>query len=467
MVSQASLSGVQCGDVTTSSMTPGVSERRLVLNLIAGGLGTGMLSLPWSMAGASVVPGVAMTIAIVGVNAWTISIIVAAAERHQVFDLGSLMGKLDGQIFPGSLGRRLPSLGNFMQCFTNFMVWVVLMGSLISYLIVMHDNTEQFLAGTFLDHGRVPLVTCAALIVLPLCFLDQSYLAFTSAIALLVNVYVIIVLIIIFLSRSANNKLPDNACYVGFGIGSPAMLAALSQCVIIQMCVLPMYEELEDRSPAKFNRALWLAFAVLMVIYSAFATLGYLVFGQFVHSDVLQDMNIPRTPYGDLAQLGMVLVVAAIYPIMVIPMVAPIKNMNLAAVQARDVPLRGADAEAPAIRGDGAAFAAIARRRWSLSAAAIVVIVAISYLGALALHTLGFVNVVDGALSVGAFTALAPSLVGLRLLEPASSTRRATFLVLVLVGIAVALLGIYLPSNYNDALVCHLPEQLPHGTTVV
>ncbi|CAE8657692.1 unnamed protein product, partial [Polarella glacialis] len=34
--------------------TPLVSSRQMILNLVTGGLGTGMLSLPWAMAGASI-----------------------------------------------------------------------------------------------------------------------------------------------------------------------------------------------------------------------------------------------------------------------------------------------------------------------------------------------------------------------------------------------------------------------------
>merc|ERR1719223_1431087 len=65
----------------------------LVVNLITCGLGTGVFTLPWSTAGSSVVPAVAIIGFVLGLNAWTISIIVEAGERHQTFNLGSLMGR--------------------------------------------------------------------------------------------------------------------------------------------------------------------------------------------------------------------------------------------------------------------------------------------------------------------------------------------------------------------------------------
>merc|ERR1740121_2382761 len=101
------------------------------------------------------------------------------------------------------------------------------------------------------------------------------------------------------------------------------MLATLAQCMIIQMCVLPMYQELEDRSPERFRRALSIAFAALAFIFGLFACLGYAIFGPDVKPNVL--LNLPSSPLADAAQLGVIAVVAAIYPIMLIPMVAPLR----------------------------------------------------------------------------------------------------------------------------------------------
>ena len=46
--------------------------------------------------GSSVVPAVAIIGFVLGLNAWTISIIVEAGERHQTFNLGPLMGRIPG-----------------------------------------------------------------------------------------------------------------------------------------------------------------------------------------------------------------------------------------------------------------------------------------------------------------------------------------------------------------------------------
>eukprot|EP00929_Paragymnodinium_shiwhaense_P013720 TRINITY_DN121568_c0_g1_i1.p1 TRINITY_DN121568_c0_g1~~TRINITY_DN121568_c0_g1_i1.p1 ORF type:complete len:474 (+),score=88.93 TRINITY_DN121568_c0_g1_i1:74-1495(+) len=421
-------------DATPASATAGVTQRQLAINLITGGLGTGMLSLPWSMAGAGIIPGVLMTFAVVGLNAWTITILVEAAEAYQVFDLGGVLSMLPGTV----LGVRL---GRFMQSFTNAMVWVVLMGSLISYLIVMHDSAVPFLERSDALKGfsnRLTVVSVSALIVLPLCFLDQAWLSFTSTLGIAVNVYLIILLFVLFGNHASDSSLSSDACILGIGTGSLAMLSTLSQCVIIQMCVLPMYEELQDRTPAKFRRSLLIAFASLAVLFSVFATLGYLLY--YHTGDVALNgnllKNLPQESWWtNITQIGFIAVVAVVYPIMVIPMMAPIKNMDLS---------RFVSARATA--------ATISQRRTLLVTSVTVFLVFLSWLGAYLVDDLGIVNVVDGALCVTSFTALAPGLVGLYLVERRSKGWRLMMYVLICLGVIFGIMGMVFNDNYADQL---------------
>merc|ERR1719156_500262 len=97
------------------------------MNLVTGGLGAGILSLPWSTAGASVVPAVAVIAATLLVNAWTISVLVRAAERHQTFDLGGLLALLPNGIGP------------YAQAFTNLGIWFSMYLCLIGYMVIVAD----------------------------------------------------------------------------------------------------------------------------------------------------------------------------------------------------------------------------------------------------------------------------------------------------------------------------------------
>lgn len=127
---------------------------QLMLNIVVCGLGTGLFTLPWSVAGASCFLGVAIVAFVLALNAWTIFLLVEAAEAYQAFDIGSLLSHL-----PGQLGHTLPRV-------VNFTIWVGGFFCLVSYVIVIADC-----AAPFAQLGPWRLKTLASLLVLPLCFL--------------------------------------------------------------------------------------------------------------------------------------------------------------------------------------------------------------------------------------------------------------------------------------------------------
>merc|ERR1719408_1156803 len=104
----------------------------------------------------------------------------------------------------------------------------------------------------------------------------------------------------------------------------------MMQAVTIQMCVLPMYYELEDRSPEKFTRCVNIAFFSLFLIFAGFSVLAEMNFGTSSESNIL--LNIPvnyqsaKGLCGMIAQLGMIVSISAVYPIMFAPMIAPVRN---------------------------------------------------------------------------------------------------------------------------------------------
>merc|ERR1719331_1741045 len=100
------------------------TSSELVVNLITCGLGTGVFTLPWSTAGASILPALVIVALVLALNAWTISILVEAAERHQTFGLGSLLARLPGR------------LGQIGQYLCNAVLWLSMFLCLVGYIIV-------------------------------------------------------------------------------------------------------------------------------------------------------------------------------------------------------------------------------------------------------------------------------------------------------------------------------------------
>lgn len=390
-----------------AAAAPKATARQITLNLITGGFGIGIFSLPWSLAGASLIPGVLIIVLVVGLNAWTVGILIEGAERHQAFDLGALLSHL-----PGGIGR--PA-----HICTNVAVWVVLFITQLGYVNIMAD---AFLSVVPSASRSVACVVVSAL-VLPVCFLDQRYLNFTSTLAVLVNAYIFAVMLF-------EPKNPEGVCLLGAGEGTLAIVSVMAQAIVIQMCVLPMYQEMEDRTPAKFKRAVAVSFSSLACIFIAFAVVGYLTFGHRVGGNILDmfDHNV----YGNAARVSAGVCIAGVYPIFEQAMVAPVRNAQT-------------------------------RYRKPLYVIATVATVALSMLGALCFQSVGFINVVDGAICAMIFVALCPGVVGLFLLGRRSLRWRIAVSTYIVVGVAAGVLGLVFTdssSKYEETIDRHCALEL-------
>lgn len=408
----------------SSSTALGQSKQKatslqITFNLITCGLGTGVFTLPWSTAGASIVPAIIIVALVLALNAWTISILVEAAERHQTFDLGSLLARLPGR------------LGQFAQCICNIVLWFTMFLSLVGYIIVMVDCLqtsvpENTVGGTTRQSLRPMLVSFSAASVLPLCFLDQRRLAFTSLLAMAANAGIFAFMMGTFAVEEMDGSRPS-VCFFGLGPGSVAMVSATMQLVVIQMCVLPMYGELEDRSPAKFSRIVHVGFAVLFLLCVGFAVAGYATFGPSVSSNFLR--NFPGTHWGHVSRIAAYAAVSGVFPIILNSMVAPLSSSEAVT-----------------------SFRASSPK--TVTGIATCLIVLSAMVATNFVQDLGILNVINGSICLGAFVAVVPSLVGLYLLGPASSNSywRAAMYTLLVLGLVMSVAGVMMSDNFAPAL---------------
>jgi len=269
-------------------------------------------------------------------------------------------------------------------------------------------------------------------------------LSSTSLVATLANVNLFALLSTLFVRHGSEDTLPSESCILGLAKGSVTMVSAMMQCIIIQMCVLPMYQVLENRSPQNFRRILSVAFTVLVGLFSGFSVLAYLIFGPTVESNVL--LNLPRDMWSDVSQASVVFVVLAVYPLMLLPMLAPIRSLDITWFLSRKE-----NAEKLTSDDERLLNVAIIRRRRAVNFVTVAV-VAISCVGACYTESLGFINVVDGSLCVGVFTSLVPGLVGSFLLERHSKVWKTSMVALMCIGIVASIVGLAFTDNFQHAL---------------
>mmetsp|Transcript_7179 Transcript_7179/g.11681 ORF Transcript_7179/g.11681 Transcript_7179/m.11681 type:complete len:412 (-) Transcript_7179:42-1277(-) len=405
---QSAASLVPANDVPTKA-----SLLSLTLNLITGALGSGILSVPWGMAGASMIGSILIVAVVLALNAWTNMILVNAGDKYKKFNLGSLLGDIPGP------------LGTATRATCEVMIYVSIFGCLVGYMIIVADSLTPLLhkPSFWPFDGRSFWITLGSLIVLPLCLLPQKYLSISSSLCIAVNIYIVCLLIYLLGQQGPTSRV----CAFGVTSGFVTMVSATMQCCIISMCILPMYEELERRTPKRFRLAIVTGFSFVFVIFAGFASLGYFLYGAHVESNILK--NLPQSPGGDVARGGMVLVVAGVYPIMIQSMIAPVREF---------------------VKASGRSKA------WVQVATATIVFCAMGV--SFGVTDLGIMNTINGAVCVFFFVGLAPGMAGIFLLYRGDSLRRNTMIVLIVLCFAASVAGFFfLDNDYAKLLIsCNL-----------
>jgi amino acid permease len=183
---------------------PKASFAATTINIITGGLGAGILSLPWAVAGASIVNAMILNAFVLGLNSWTIMLLIKAGDKYQKFDLGSLL-----EMLPGAMGRNAKT-----AC--NFAIWISMFLCLVSYMIVVEDSMISILPPGTLSRTAVGAIFSAILI--PMCFLPMRLLSMSSSVAVTINVFLFCLLIYLF--GEQDWKPAPDACFLGFTSGS-------------------------------------------------------------------------------------------------------------------------------------------------------------------------------------------------------------------------------------------------------
>jgi len=401
--------------------------------------------MPWGVAGASVLNSVILLAIVLALNYWTIVILVYACERWQVFDLGGLLNKL-----PGRLGPCLQGLVNVIVLFSQLLV-------LMGYTVVVRDSSYDMLPEQSFLRQKWLLTCLTGFIMIPLSFLDQAYLSFTSTLAILANTYLIVLLLAYMVvpgmqpDVGGDDAVPEPRCLFGFGANSLSgivcMFSLLMYTIIIQMAIPPMYKELAGRSPRKFERCLFVAFMCLFVIFSIVMACGYFTWGSAVDSNILN--SLPKDMWGNAARFGMVLCLVGCYPLNVKPMVAPFAHE-----EARDERAEFIESmTAPLLQKSGASSTGATRSRACGTRLPTCLIVASCTFLSLWATNLGALNAMNGAIQVIGYGGFIPGAAGLYLLGSVTSKEKAALWLLMGFATMMAAVGSIATDNNAEGMI--------------
>jgi amino acid permease len=264
--------------------------------------------------------------------------------------------------------------------------------------------------------------------VFPLLFLDQAALAFTSALSVLANWYIIVLLVALFTEAELSR-----VCVIGAGIGNVTLFSVVVMAMSSQAAVLPMYAEMGERSPQRFAVLQVLAGITGWALVVLVAVAGDLRYGLNVSSNVL--MDFPQTPLSTFAQCSVLVVVSSTYPMVFYPVTAPLRQR----MRKKDSLLR------PVHRPRVDAFFAVC-----------VLFVVLAGCSAASGVDLGTVNDYNGIIWTGWFTMLVPAAVYWSLLRREKDAKRDGFCFIhLLFGGATTIGCIVWKGNYLESLNDH------------
>ncbi|XP_026888806.1 sodium-coupled neutral amino acid transporter 2 [Electrophorus electricus] len=272
-----------------------------VFNLGNAIMGSGILGLSYAMANTGIVLFVILLVAVSIFSLYSVHLLLKTANEG-----GSLVYEQLGYKAFGMPGKLAASCSITMQN----------IGAMSSYLYIVKYELpiviQAFLGksdGEWYTNGDYLVLIVSVIIILPLSLLKNlGYLGYTSGFSLLCMVFFLIVVIYKkfhipcplpddFINVTVNGVLVhlnttdrEGTCtpkYFVFNSQTVYAVPILTFAFVCHPAILPMYEELKDRSRKKMQGVANVSFLAMFVMYLLAALFGYLTFSDAVEPELL------------------------------------------------------------------------------------------------------------------------------------------------------------------------------------
>uniref|UniRef100_A0A8K9VGL5 Sodium-coupled neutral amino acid symporter 2 n=1 Tax=Oncorhynchus mykiss TaxID=8022 RepID=A0A8K9VGL5_ONCMY len=262
-----------------------------VFNLGNAIMGSGILGLSYAMANTGIALFVILLVAVSIFSLYSVHLLLKTANEG-----GSLVYEQLGYKAFGMPGKLAASISITMQN----------IGAMSSYLYIVKYELPIVIQAFM---GYISYLTFPQYmkysIVFSLCYLTSGYLGYTSGFSLLCMVFFLIVVIykkfqipcpfipnmdVILnetVSKILNNTDVCTPKYFVFNSQTVYAVPILTFAFVCHPAVLPMYEELKDRSRRKMQGVANVSFLAMFIMYLLAALFGYLTFNVNVEPELL------------------------------------------------------------------------------------------------------------------------------------------------------------------------------------
>ncbi|XP_007238009.2 sodium-coupled neutral amino acid transporter 2 isoform X2 [Astyanax mexicanus] len=267
-----------------------------VFNLGNAIMGSGILGLSYAMANTGIALFVILLVAVSIFSLYSVHLLLKTANEG-----GSLVYEQLGYKAFGMPGKLAASCSITMQN----------IGAMSSYLYIVKyelpivikafvENSD----GMWYTNGDYLVMLVSLIIILPLSLLKNlGYLGYTSGFSLLCMVFFVIVVIYKtfqipcplpndIINMTLNHTVAHNSSvctpkYFVFNSQTVYAVPILTFAFVCHPAILPMYEELKDRSRKKMQGVANVSFLAMFIMYLLAALFGYLTFNDAVESELL------------------------------------------------------------------------------------------------------------------------------------------------------------------------------------
>ncbi|XP_013873877.1 sodium-coupled neutral amino acid symporter 2 [Austrofundulus limnaeus] len=277
-----------------------------VFNLGNAIMGSGILGLSWAMANTGIALFVILLVAVAIFSLYSVHLLLKTANEGGARVYEELGAKAFGM--PGKLAASCSITMQNIGAMSSYLYIIKYELPIVIQAFTGANNNEWYINGDYL----VLLVSLC--IILPLSLLrNLGYLGYTSGLSLLCMVFFLIVVIVkkyqiscpLPFSDHVNETMQmlngtstsinstgdeEDTCTPKYVVINSQTVYALPILIFAFVChptILPMYEELKDRSRKKMQNVANVSFLAMFIMYLLAALFGYLTFNIHVEAELL------------------------------------------------------------------------------------------------------------------------------------------------------------------------------------
>ncbi|CAF2177465.1 unnamed protein product [Brassica napus] len=292
-----------------------------VFNLTTSIIGAGIMALPATMKVLGLFLGLLLIVLIAILSEISVELLVRFSSLYK--------SRSYGEVVQFALGKPARVLSEVCIVVNNggfLVVYLIIMGDVMSGSLHHVGVLDQWLGNGFWDHRKVLILVVVVVFLAPLCALNKiDSLSVTSAASVALAVVFVVVCFIVAAVKVVEGSVDAPRMSPDFGSKEAVLdllvvIPIMTNAYVCHFNVQPIYNELEGRTPEKMNRVGRVTTGVCVVVYASTAVSGYLLFGKDTESDVLtnfdQDLGIRfSSAVNYIVRVGYILHLVLVFPV--------------------------------------------------------------------------------------------------------------------------------------------------------